>query len=75
MTDPPEEAADAVHIERLISASIDEVFAAWTEPALMANWLSPIGHAEVEADVRVGGRFRVTWSATTFVSNTPVNTS
>ena len=60
MTDPPQEPAAAVHIERLISASIDEVFAAWTEPALMATWLSPIGHAEVEADVRVGGRFRVT---------------
>ncbi len=60
MTDPPEEPAATVHIERLISASVDEVFAAWTEPALMANWLSPTGHAEVEADVRVGGRFRVT---------------
>ena len=60
MTDPPQEPATAIYIERLLPASIDEVFDAWTDPALMANWLSPIGHAEIEADLRVGGQFCVT---------------
>jgi uncharacterized protein YndB with AHSA1/START domain len=36
------------------------VFAAWTDPSLMARWLSASGHAEAEVDLRVGGRFRVT---------------
>ena len=48
-----------VTVEREVAATIDEVFAAWTTPALMACWLSPTGRAEVDADIRVGGRFRV----------------
>lgn len=55
--------ARAVRLERLIPAPIAEVFAAWTDPTVMAEWLSPTGYAEVEADVRVGGRFRVTMIA------------
>ena len=46
-------------VERAIGAPIDEVYAAWTTPELMARGLSPTGRADVEADVRVGGRFRV----------------
>lgn len=52
-------ALQTVVVEREVAASIDDVFAAWTTPALMARWLSPTGHAEVDADVRVGGTFRV----------------
>lgn len=48
-----------IRVERILPASAVEVFAAWTDPASMARWLSPAGHAEVEADVRVNGRFRV----------------
>jgi hypothetical protein len=39
-------------IERLLPAPPDEVFAAWTMPDRMADWLSPTGHAEAEVDVR-----------------------
>lgn len=46
-------------IERLVPARVERVFAAWTDPALMSEWLSPTGNAEVEADVRPGGTFRV----------------
>ncbi|HEX6539168.1 MAG TPA: SRPBCC domain-containing protein [Candidatus Dormibacteraeota bacterium] len=49
----------AVFVEREVAAPIADVYAAWTTPALMARWLSPTGRAEVEADVRVGGTFRV----------------
>ena len=52
-------ALQTVTVEREVAAPIDEVFAAWTTPALMARWLSPTGRAEVDADIRVGGRFRV----------------
>jgi uncharacterized protein YndB with AHSA1/START domain len=47
-----------VRLERLLPAPVAEVFAAWTDPALMAKLLSPTGYAEVEADPRVGGQFR-----------------
>lgn len=50
---------DQVRIERVLPAPIDEVFKAWTDPARMAKWLSPAGHAEAEVDLRVSGRFRV----------------
>jgi uncharacterized protein YndB with AHSA1/START domain len=59
--EPP--AAPAVELRRFLPAATDEVFAAWTDPELMARWLSPVGHAEVEVDLRVGGRFRVTMGA------------
>lgn len=49
----------AVRLERLLPAPVEDVFAAWTDPAQMGRWLAPVGHAEVEADAVVGGRLRV----------------
>lgn len=40
---------------RTVKASVEEVYAAWTDPALMRKWFGTI----VEANVRVGGRYRV----------------
>jgi uncharacterized protein YndB with AHSA1/START domain len=48
-----------VRIERLIPALIEDVFAAWTDPNVMAQWFSPTGLARVEADVRIRGSFRL----------------
>jgi uncharacterized protein YndB with AHSA1/START domain len=59
MNDEPH-VPDRVHLERLLPAPIDAVFAAWTDTVLMARWFAPTGYAVVEADVRVGGRFRLT---------------
>ena len=55
------ESADGpqVRIERVLPAPIQDVFDAWTDPGRMAEWLSPVGHAEVEVDLRVMGRFKV----------------
>jgi uncharacterized protein YndB with AHSA1/START domain len=53
-------AQGALKIERVLPASPDEVFAAWTTPERMAVWMSPAGHAEAEVDLRPGGVFRVT---------------
>jgi uncharacterized protein YndB with AHSA1/START domain len=53
-------AQGALKIERVLAASPDEVFAAWTTPERMAAWMSPAGHAEAEVDLRPGGAFRIT---------------
>ena len=42
-------------IVRVINASVTELYAAWTEPMIMKRWLATV----VEADVRVGGQFRI----------------
>ena len=49
-----------IRIERVIPAPIEDVYRAWTNPEEMAVWFSPVGHAEVEADVRENGKFRLT---------------
>lgn len=50
---------DAVEVRRLLPAEPERVFAAWIDPAWLSRWMSPVGHARVEADVRVGGLLRV----------------
>jgi uncharacterized protein YndB with AHSA1/START domain len=52
-------ARSVVRIERFIPAPAEQVFNAWLDPASMARWLSPSGHAEADVDARVGGRLRV----------------
>jgi uncharacterized protein YndB with AHSA1/START domain len=47
------------HVKRILPASAAEVFAAWTDPAAMAQWMTPSGTAIAEVDLRVGGRFRL----------------
>lgn len=51
---------DELGIMRMFEATPEAVFAAWTEPALMARWLGPTGFAaELEAvELRVGGAYR-----------------
>ncbi len=40
---------------RRINAPVDAVYAAWTDRSVMRQWLG----RKVEADVRVGGRYRI----------------
>lgn len=51
MPDPEHSAT----IVRVINAPVNELYAAWTEPMIMRRWLATV----VEADVRVGGTFRI----------------
>src|SRR5262249_12899410 len=53
--------AAPLRIVRVLKASPDEVFAAWTDPRSLAVWMCPgtTRRATAEADVRVGGRFRI----------------
>ncbi|HZP69691.1 MAG TPA: SRPBCC domain-containing protein [Pseudolabrys sp.] len=48
-------------IRRRFNASPAKVFAAWTDPEKLKHWMGPgeIGTVHAEADVRVGGRFRI----------------
>lgn len=47
------------HVQGLIRASAEAIFDAWTQPASMAEWMTPVGTATAEVDLRVGGRFRL----------------
>jgi uncharacterized protein YndB with AHSA1/START domain len=49
-------------LKRRIKASPSKIFAAWTDPALMARWLGPVGTVKLIAstDLRVGGRYDMT---------------
>jgi uncharacterized protein YndB with AHSA1/START domain len=47
------------YVKRIVRASAADVFAAWTDPAAMAQWMTPSGTATAEVDLRVGGRFRL----------------
>jgi uncharacterized protein YndB with AHSA1/START domain len=48
-------------LTKRIAASPERVFAAWTQPALMAAWFAPgnMSVPEAQADLRVGGAWRV----------------
>ena len=50
-----------VVVKRAFAARPARLFAAWCRPELMAQWFFPAPgwRAEVAADVRVGGRYRV----------------
>lgn len=47
------------HVQRLIRASAAAIFSAWTNPIEMSEWMTPVGTATAEVDLRVGGRFRL----------------
>ncbi len=50
-----------VRQRRLLPASRQQVWDAWTRPDEMVRWFAPLGMrtVTVEADVRVGGAFRI----------------
>lgn len=51
----------SLRLTRVINASPDAVFRAWTDPAQLARWSCPEGMtvADVQVDLRVGGRYRI----------------
>lgn len=48
-----------LEIRRVLPGTPEEVFQAWTDPDLIHHWMSPVGHAEAEIDLRVGGTFTI----------------
>ncbi len=54
--------ADVVEVRKLLSATPEEVFAAWTDAASISKWMRPgptSGDSRVTADVRVGGKYTI----------------
>ncbi len=49
-----------IELRRIIARPVEEVYRAWTTPALIARWFSPgIEEMEVSAEVRPGGPIRI----------------
>ncbi len=48
-----------IELARVLPATPDEVFRAWTDPEQMARWMSPVGSARADVDLRVGGHLRL----------------
>lgn len=52
-------------LKRRLKAPPAQVFAAWTDPKKLAHWFGPaetkVGTVSAELDVRVGGRFKVSF--------------
>jgi uncharacterized protein YndB with AHSA1/START domain len=46
-----------ITVRRIVAATPERLYAAWTEPDQMRQWYGTV----VEADVRVGGRYRWRW--------------
>lgn len=51
-----------LHLERVLHAPRERVFAACVEPEQLGEWWGPMGFAapSVELDVRDGGHYRIT---------------
>lgn len=52
---------EVVRVERAIGAPPDEVFAAWTDPESLRQWMAPdpMTVADAHCDPRVGGAYRI----------------
>lgn len=61
MADHSRDTANRLVVRRLIRAPREDVFAAWTDPDSIAQWMCPgeIQAAEAKLDVRVGGKFTI----------------
>ena len=57
----PSGSADALVVRRLLPARREDVYAAWLDPASLAQWMCPgdVERATAEVEPRVGGRFRI----------------
>jgi len=51
----------SLSLKRRFNATPEKVYAAWTDPAQIAQWFGPsqIEYVEAQADPREGGRYRI----------------
>ena len=61
-------AKPSLTIKRRINAAPAKVYAAWTDPEKIVAWFGPAkvkeGSLQAETDLRVGGRYRISFQAT-----------
>ncbi len=57
----PDDSVDVLVVRRRLPVARERVFAAWLDPASLAQWMrpAPVTDAVVEVDPRVGGWFRI----------------
>jgi uncharacterized protein YndB with AHSA1/START domain len=59
-------ARPSLTLKRRLNAAPAKVYAAWTNPEKIAQWFGPsqvkAGTVEAELDVRIGGRYRISFS-------------
>lgn len=58
--DHGDKAAPTVQVRRRVSGGAEEIFELWTNPDLMARWMSPFPgavHCKASCDLRPGGSF------------------
>lgn len=55
------QAQATITLERTFNASIDRVFAAWTNATFLSQWFGPSGFtvSGTEVDLREGGKYRI----------------
>ena len=57
--------APSLTLKRRLKAPAEKVFAAWTDPEKIIHWFGPAetagGSVRADMDVRVGGRFRISF--------------
>ena len=62
---PSAAAKPSLTLKRRLNARPEKVYAAWTDPEKIAHWWGPAdtvaGSIRAEMDVRVGGRFRLSF--------------
>jgi uncharacterized protein YndB with AHSA1/START domain len=51
----------SLEVRRVIRATADRIFEAWTQPAHLTEWWGPrdVTCVEAQIDLRVGGRYRI----------------
>ena len=53
--------APTVEVSKLISAPVDKVYQAWTDPQQMCKWFgcNNVSNVQVNQDLRVGGQYKI----------------
>ena len=65
MPDAQQEGAHKIVVRKILPATREEVFAAWTDPDSIRHWMCPgdVVSTEAQLDVRVGGSYRILMKA------------
>lgn len=65
MAETKTETQQTLIVSRVFNAPIKDVFNAWADPAIIAQWFGPVGFtvASAQTDLRVGGKYQISLAA------------